>query len=196
MTPKSILQDMKTRLGKPLAIALCTIILGLSSGCYRNDATGVREMLTDYWRFVYSGQTLKAYMLLTNKSRSRISYKEFADRISWGPERTALKDSLWKTYSPLCDVKVGAVRVSGDSALASVLLTFPDLPERISTYSHEADSLFPQMDSLARKEWIIRKIIPALEKRSYRPFIMHLNLTLVREWGGWRLIYNGTPEDE
>lgn len=175
---------------REISSALVMVVgMGLLVSCTARDEEGAEKMLVEYWEKVFAGQTHQAYRMLTLQSKMNTTVEEFGNHVFWGAEKTPLKDSLWALYAPRCHVEVAKVKVAGDSAAADVMLTFPDINERIRAYTPEADTLFEPSDSLARKEWMIRKVRSALEEGKYRPFILHMKLRVRWEFFSWRLVY-------
>lgn len=172
-------------LGLPMLLFM--FILG---NCARKDAETARTMAKDYWNLVLSGQTRKAYRCLTLESRRHWSYKRYFEHVSWVNEGEAIADSFWAVYWPLTKIQIGNVRLSGDSAWVDMVLVYPDVSERVVSFTLKADSLFGIEDSLARRRWILEQVTQALKDRNYRPFVHYLTkLPLHWEWGGWRLVY-------
>jgi hypothetical protein len=163
---------------------------GVFTGCATKDSDGAKKFIENYWSAVFKGAARKAYSMLTRKSKKVISFEKYALDISYGTERTALKDSFFAAYAPACNVSIGSVTIKDDTAKVEVLLTIPDLPNLNRTrLLAKADSLFAGKDTLARNEWLLRERTRAVREKFYRPLIMHLTLRLAWEWGSWRLIY-------
>ena len=159
-------------------------------GCTTKDSDGAKKMITDYWSAVFKGDSRKAYSMLTRKSKKTLSFDEYANNISYGSKRTALKDSFFSVYAPACNLSIGPVMISGDTAKVDLLLTIPDLPNLNRTrLLAKADSLFARKDTIARNEWLLRERTRAVREKSYRPLIMHLVMRLAWEWGTWHLVY-------
>lgn len=174
------------------------LILGtlLVSGCAKKDKQSAEVMVTDYWQAVFSGKAKRAYSMLARESRRRISLGEYAERVAFGRNHSPVKDSFWEAYTTLCDVSVGTVKITADTAWVDVLLTLPDLPMLVEKLTPKADSLFEPSDSLARKHWLLRKLASALKDHRYMTLLMHLSLKLQYECGGWRLVYEYKPEEK
>lgn len=171
-------------------ILFAALALGTAfSGCASKDAEGVKTMLEDYWQALFEGKPREAYSMLTRQSRKTTKLDDYAEQMAFGLDTSPAKDSFWSEYSALCNLSMGPVKITDDTAETDIIITYPHMPTLVKNLGLKADSLFPTSDSLARKEWMYREQAKALREHRYMTMAYHLSLRLHWEWFGWYLIF-------
>jgi hypothetical protein len=151
------------------------LVLPLLTGCAKKDTESAERMLTEYWQALFEGDVKTAYSKFSRESRKETSMEDFADRVAFGLESSAQKDSFWVEYSRICKLDMGPVNIRGDTAYADVLLTIPNLARLAKDLELKADSL--GIDSHYREDWMMKERTSALAGHNYIRSLCTSNLS-------------------